>query len=155
MRINYDWRYTVTFEKLNQEIVQAMKTGDTLTRDVLRSAVGNIKKAAIDKKQKDNITEALVDEVLLKEQKTLQEMIDTCPKDRTDILDDYKAKKSIIDKFAPSIVSDEDEIKSIIIDICEGKDFTNKSEAMKAIMPLLKGKVDMKIANAVIINMFK
>ena len=51
----------MTLEFLNKEIIEAMKAGDTLTRDVLRSAVSNIKKTAIDKKQKDNITEALVD----------------------------------------------------------------------------------------------
>ena len=140
----------MTLEILNQEIIKAMKAGDTLTRDVLRSAVGNIKKAAIDKKQKDNITEALVDEVLLKEQKTLQEMIDTCPKDRVDILNEYQAKKTVIDKYAPALVTDEVEIKNLITEICNGKNFANKGEAMKTIMPQLKGKVDMKVANKVI-----
>lgn len=140
----------MTFEVLNQELIKAMKAGDTLTRDVLRSAVGNIKKAAIDKKQKDNITETLVDEVLLKEQKTLWEMINTCPADRVDILKDYRAKKEVIDKYAPKILTDEREIKHLIYDICKGKDFTNKGEAMKFIMPQLKGKVDMKVANKVI-----
>jgi uncharacterized protein YqeY len=145
----------MTLEKLNQEIIKAMKAGDTLTRDVLRSAVGNIKKAAIDKKQKDNITEVLIDEVLLKEQKTLQEMIDTCPKDRTDLLNEYQTKKTVIDKYAPKILTDEREINHLIYDICKGKDFANKGEAMKFIMPQLKGKVDMKVANKVINDMIK
>ncbi len=145
----------MTLETLNKEIVNAMKAGDTLTRDVLRSAVGNIKKAAIDKKQKDNITEALVDEVLLKEQKTLQEMIDTCPSDRTDILHEYSEKKAVIDKYAPKLLTDEQEINHLIYDICKGKDFANKGEAMKFIMPQLKGKVDMKVANKVISDMVK
>lgn len=145
----------MTLETLNKEIVKAMKAGDTLTRDVLRSAVCNIKKAAIDKKQKDNIPEALVDEVLLKEQKTLQEMIDTCPGDRTDLLHEYSEKKSVIDKYAPRLITDEQEINNLISDICKGKDFANKGEAMKFIMPQLKGKVDMKVANKVISDMVK
>ena len=61
----------MTLDMLNKDIIEAMKCGDTLTRDVLRSAVGNIKKVAIDKRLGDNITEAVVDEVLLKEQKTV------------------------------------------------------------------------------------
>lgn len=145
----------MTLEFLNKEIIEAMKAGDTLTRDVLRSAVGNIKKIAIDKKQKDNITESLVDEVLLKEKKTLQEMIDTCPTDRTDTLKLYKAKMQILEHYAPRLITDEKEIESLIYDICKGRDFENKGAVMKFVMPQLKGKVDMKIANQVLKEMSK
>ena len=145
----------MTLDILNTEIIKAMKAGDVLTRDVLRSAVGNIKKAAIDKKQKDNITEAIVDEVLLKEQKTLQEMIDTCPSNRADILHEYNKKKAVIDKYAPKLLTDEREINHLIHDICKGQSFTNSGEAMRFIMPKLKGKVDMKIASRIINDMIK
>lgn len=145
----------MTLEILNKEIIGAMKAGDTLTRDVLRSAVGNIKKAAIDKGQKDNIAEALVDEVLLKEKKTLQEMIDTCPADRVDNLNSYKAKMQVLEHYVPKLVTDEEEIKSLICELCKDIDFGNKGIVMKTVMPQLKGKVDMKIANKVIAEMMK
>ena len=145
----------MTLEVLNKEIIKAMKSGDTLTRDVLRSAVSNIKKAAIDKKQKDDIPESLVDEVLLKEKKTLQEMIDTCPIDRVDNLNLYKAKIQIIEHYAPKLITDEKEIEYLIYDICKGQDFANKGLIMKTVMPQLKGKVDMKIANQVLKEMMK
>ena len=145
----------MTLEILNKEIIGAMKAGDTLTRDVLRSAVGNIKKAAIDKGQKDNIAEALVDEVLLKEKKTLQEMIDTCPADRVDNLNSYKAKMQVLEHYVPKLVTDEGEIKNLICEICKDIDFGNKGIVMKTVMPQLKGKVDMKIANKVIAEMMK
>ena len=145
----------MTLEILNKEIIEAMKAGDTLTRDVLRSAVGNIKKAAIDKGQKDNIAEALVDEILLKEKKTLQEMIDTCPADRVDNLNLYKAKMQVLEHYVPKLVTDEGEIKSLICEICKDIDFGNKGIVMKTVMPKLKGKVDMKIANKVIAEMMK
>ncbi len=145
----------MTLEILNKEIIEAMKAGDTLTRDVLRSAVGNIKKAAIDKGIKDNIAETLVDEVLLKEKKTLQEMIDTCPTDRVDNLNLYKAKMQVLEHYVPKLMTDEKEIESLICDICKGQDFTNKGLVMKTVMPQLKGKVDMKIANKVITEMMK
>ena len=143
----------MTLENLNKEIIEAMKAGDTLTRDVLRSAVSNIKKAAIDKKQKDNISESLVDEVLLKEKKTLQEMIDTCPTDRADNLKLYKSKMQILEHYVPKLMTDEKEIELLIYDLCKGKDFANKGAVMKFVMPQLKGKVDMKIANKVINEM--
>ena len=145
----------MTLEFLNKEIIEAMKSGDTLTRDVLRSAVGNIKKAAIDKNQKDNITEALVDEILLKEKKTLQEMIDTCPADRVENLNLYKAKMQALEHYVPKLVTDEGEIKNLICEICQGVDLGNKGLVMKTVMPQLKGKVDMKIANKVITEMMK
>lgn len=145
----------MTLEILNKEIIEAMKAGDTLTRDVLRSAVGNIKKAAIDKNQKDNIAEALVDEILLKEKKTLREMIDTCPTDRVDTLNLYKAKMQVLEHYVPKLVTDEGEIKSLICEICKDIDFGNKGIVMKTVMPQLKGKVDMKVANKVISDMVK
>lgn len=145
----------MTLEFLNKEIIEAMKSGDTLTRDVLRSAVGNIKKAAIDKCQKDNIAEALVDEVLLKEKKTLQEMIDTCPTDRVENFNLYKAKMQVLEHYVPKLITDEEEIKSLVCEICKGLDFSNKGIIMKTVMPQLKGKVDMKIANKVITEMMK
>lgn len=145
----------MTLEILNKEIIEAMKSGDTLTRDVLRSAVGNIKKAAIDKNQKDNITEALVDEILLKEKKTLQEMIDTCPADRIDNLNLYKAKMQILEHYVPKLITDEKEIKNLVSELCKDIDLGNKGLVMKTVMPQLKGKVDMKIANKVISEMMK
>lgn len=145
----------MTLEILNKEIIEAMKTGDTLTRDVLRSAVSNIKKAAIDKKQKDNITETLVDEVLLKEKKILQEMIDTCPADRVENLNLYKAKMQVLEHYAPRLITDEKEIEYLIYDICKNQDFANQGAVMKFVMPQIKGKVDMKIANQVIKEMLK
>lgn len=145
----------MTLEILNKEIIDAMKAGDTLTRDVLRSAVGNIKKTAIDRNQKDNIAEALVDEILLKEKKTLQEMIDTCPADRVENLNLYQAKMQVLEHYVPKLVTDEKEIECLIYDICKGQDFTNKGLVMKTVMPQLKGKVDMRIANKIITEMMK
>ena len=144
----------MTLEFLNKDIIEAMKAGDTLTRDILRNAVSNIKKTAIDKQQKDNITETLVDEVLLKEKKTLQEMIDTCPADRVEILNLYKAKMQVLEHYVPKLITDETKIKELVLNICKGQVFTNKGFVMKAVMPQLKGKVDMKVANKVIGEMF-
>lgn len=145
----------MTLEFLNKERVKAMKTGDTLARDVIRSAIGNIQKAAIDKGVKDNITEPFVDELLLKEKKILQEMIDTCPADRVETLELYKAKMTVLDSYVPKLVTDEDEIKALVCEACKGMNLSNKGLVMKTVMPQLKGKVDMKIANKVITEMMK
>ena len=135
---------------LNNDMIAAMKAKDNVTRDVLRSVIANIKKAAIDKRCE--ITDALCDEVLLKELKTINEMVDTCPASRADLLADYAAKKAVICQYAPKMITDEKEIETLVRGILSEAGVTDKNQIMKTVMPKLKGKVDMKIANQVIRN---
>ena len=146
----------MTLDILKADMAAALKNGQTLTRSVLSDAIAAIQKTAIDRKQKDNITEELVNEVLLKEKKIIQEMVDTCPTDRTDLLEEYEVKLDIISDYAPHIINDKGKI-SIMIDAIAAEtaiDMSNKGLVMKTIMPRLKGKVDMKVANEVLREMF-
>ena len=145
----------MTLDKLNEDLKIALKENNTVKKEVLRSAIGNIKKAAIDKKMGANITEQLVDEILLKEKKTIQEMIDTCPPDRPIYLQDYRSKMEVIDEYAPKLITNEDEVEAYINYIIDNYDvdISNTGSAMKTIMPYAKGHVDMKIANSVIRGM--
>lgn len=127
-------------------MVTAMKNGEKLKKNTLSDLIAAIKKTAIDKKVKDNIPEELVDEVILKEQKTFQEMIDTCPAERQDLKSDYLAKKNIIDAFAPSLLTEENDIKDFILNLNIEINKSNRGLIMKE----LKGKVDMKVANKVL-----
>lgn len=134
---------------LTQEMISAMKSHDKIRKDALSSVVSAVKKAAIDKRCKENIPETLVDEVLLKELKTLKEMIDTCPDSRQDLLAEYKAKYDVIDEFAPQIITDPKGIQEIIVS--SGIE-VNKQNRGK-IMGILKGRADMRVANAVLQEM--
>ena len=148
----------MTLEFLNKERTKAMKTGDTLARDVIRSSIGNIQKAAIDKGIKDNITEPFVDEMLLKEKKTLQEMIDTCPADRVETLELYKAKMEVLNRYVPQIITDEAEVRAFIIETLNGAielTKSNRGKIMKVMAPAAKGKVDMAVVNRVIGTMLE
>ena len=140
----------MTIKILQQEMIKAMKDGNSGRKKVLTNAIGAIKNAAIADKCKDNIPEELVDRVLLKEMKTIREMIDTCPDNRKDLLEDYQMQLSVIKEFAPSLITDKNEITKLVCRICEDQVFPNKGAAMKTLMPKLKGKVDMKLANQVI-----
>ena len=136
----------MTLETLQKEMIAAMKAKNKVRKNTISSIVSAVKKAAIDNKCKDNITEELVNTVILKEQKTMQEMIDTCPADRTDLLTEYKEKMTIIAEFAPKLLTDPDEIKTFIEETGIELVKANRGQIMKA----LKGKVDMKIANGVV-----
>ena len=139
-------------ETIQESIKMAMKTHATLEVETLRSVVAAVKKAAIDKRCE--ITEELVDEMLLKEVKIIKEQIETCPATRPEMLEEYEHRLMIVENFAPKLVTDPIEITAMIeatlvkagVDI----ETANKGQVMKAVMPALKGKVDMKIANQVI-----
>ena len=139
----------MTIEKLNEMIHSALKTGETLQVEVLRSVLAAVKKASID--ERCEITEELIDKMLLKEQKIIQEMIDTCPTSRQDLLEEYQAKKDIIDFFAPIILKEPAEVRFMVEQILTEADIdlksANKGQVMKIVMPKIKGKVDMKVAN--------
>lgn len=143
----------MTIEKLNEEMFEAMRKRDRVRKDTLSALLGAIKKAAIDKKCKDCIPEELITEVILKEQKTINEMIDTCPKDRENTLIEYKGRAKIIAEFAPKMMT-EDDIKMELLMFCEfeGLDLTkaNRAKIMKGFMPGLKGRADGKLANKII-----
>ncbi len=99
----------------------------------------------------------MVNEVILKEKKTVQEMVDTCPAERTELLAEYQDRLAVINEFAPQLISDEGEIAKLVESILTtlGDDANNKGAVMKAVMPQLKGKVDMKVANKVLNEMLK
>lgn len=142
----------MTLEFLQNDMKQAMKIGDTELRDIMRSAIGNIKKAAID--ERCEITEELVDRVLLKEAKIIQEQIDTCPKDRVEVLEVYKRKLAKLKCYLPKLMNDPEEIRVIVVRELAAAGIesvkANKGVAMKTLMPIFKGKADMKIVNQVI-----
>ena len=147
----------MTLETIQESIKTAMKTHATLEVETLRSVVAAVKKAAIDRQCE--ITEALVDEMLLKEVKIIKEQIDTCPATRPEILEEYEHRLMIVENFAPKLVTDRIEITAMIeaalVKVGVDIETANKGQVMKAVMPVLKGKVDMKIANQVIAEIMK
>ena len=144
-------------ETIQESIKIAMKTHATLEVETLRSGVAAVKKAAIDRQCE--ITEALVDEMLLKEVKIIKEQIETCPATRPEMREEYEHRLMIIENFAPKLVTDPIEItamiEAILVKVGVDIETANKGQVMKAIMPVLKGKVDMKIANQVIATLLK
>ena len=136
-------------ETLQKEMINAMKAKDKPRKETISALIGAIKKVAIDEKVRDNIPEELVDRVILKEKKTVQEMIDTCPIDRVDTLEEYRQRMYIIDEFAPKMMT-EDETREFINNAITMIDVINKGNIMKHISPQLKGKADMKLVNQIV-----
>jgi uncharacterized protein len=138
------------FEKLQKDMIAAMKAKDKPRKESISALISAVKKAAIDKGCRDNITEELVDSVILKELKTAKEQIDSCPADRTELKEEYQVRYDVISEYAPKLLS-ADEVKEILTtkfaDVIATK---NKGQIMKAVMAELKGKADGKVINQVV-----
>ncbi len=147
----------MTLEQLQKDMIQAMKDKDINKKSVLSGAISAIKNAAIAKKCKDDITEELVNEVLLKELKTLNEMIATCPISRNDLLSEYVDKRDALNEYVPKLLNNPVEIESTIRKLCgechAALTKNNRGAIMKIVMPYFKGKADMKVVNETIQRM--
>lgn len=138
----------MTLEKLQQEMNNALREHNQNKRLVLSGLIAQIKKAAIDTNCRDNINEDFVDKEIIKAGKVIQEMIDTCPNNRNDLMEKYIAQKDIIQSYAPILITDKDEIKNIIESHPEIP--RTKPNLMKFFSQNYKNKVDMKIVNIVV-----
>ena len=134
----------MTINQLQAEMFVCMKQGDHKRKAVLSDLIAQIKKAAIDKSCRDNITEEFVNAEILKAKKIFQEMVDTCPAHRTDLLEDYNHRLDIVKEYAPSLMDDEDTILHQIVTYYEGPN--TKKDIMKWFNTNYRGRMDMKVA---------
>lgn len=144
------------FEILTTEKLFATKAMETEKKQVLSNMIDACQKATITPKGRIEMTDQIVDETLIKYQKTIQEMIDTCPTDRPDLLNKYNFEMAIVKQFAPQLMTDKGEIERTINDILSGEvplTKANKGSIMKLITPHFKGKADMKIVSQVVAEM--
>ena len=137
-------------DQLHKDMIAAMKAKDKPRKEAISSLVSAVKKAAIDAGCRDDIKEDMVDQVILKELKTVKEQIDTCPAEREDLKAEYQFRYDVSQEYAQSLMSEE-EIRNFIMekfaDIVAQK---NKGMIMKNVMPELKGKADGKLINQVV-----
>ena len=138
----------MTLENLQSAMIEAMRAGEKERKTAISNYIAQIKKSAIDKNCRDNIDEAFVDAELVKIQKSVQEQVDTCPATRADLLEKYNAELAIIKEFAPHLINDPEEIRTLITANYSGA-YTTK-DIMKWLTSNYKGKIDMKIASIVV-----
>ncbi len=143
------------FNTLHKAMVEAMKAHDKERKESISLLVSAAKKLAIDNGCRDNIPDDLVDQAVLKEIKTVKEQIDTCPADRTELMQQYTNRLAVMEEFAPKLLSAE-EVEAVLTekfaDVVATK---NKGQIMKTVMPELKGKADGKVINEVVAKLCK
>lgn len=139
----------MTLENLHAEMVKALKSGDKFRKGVISVVISQIKTAAINAGIRDNITEDFVNKELQKAKKIAEDMINTCPDSRPELLKDYIAQAEIVKEFTPSLIEDENEIKNIILKSGIEINQKNQGNIMKFVKSSYGNKINMKIVNKV------
>ena len=137
-------------EKLQKDMMEAMKAHDKERKESISVLYSAAKKIGIDNGCRDNVPEEMVDQAILKELKSVKEQIETCPADRKELLEEYKARLAVFEEYAPKMLSAE-EVEALLNDKFAGVVASkNKGLIMKTVMPELKGKADGKTISGVV-----
>lgn len=146
------------FDKIQNDIKEAMKAKDNLKRDCLRSIVSEIKNKTVNEGKP--ITEDVCINVIQKSAKTHNDSISQFKEaGRIDLLEKEQKELGIISEYLPKMLS-EDEMKALV----EKLIFDNQIEAVKKnmgkVMKLLsqhpdKASIDMKKASQYIGQLLK
>lgn len=132
---------------LQDEMKRAMKEHNKARKDAISMLIAQIKQEAIDSGNRDNISDEMAANVLLRAKKRQNEMISTCPSTRQDLLEKYRFELSVIEEFAPKLIDSPRLINEIIKTIGLFPTDENKGKIMKE---LKRKGVDMKVAAHVV-----
>ena len=139
-------------DEIRAEMVKAMKNKDKDRKETLSMLLAALKNKAIDKRA--DLTPEEEFEVVKKEIKQTKETMDLAPADRTDIIDQCKARLAVLSEFAPEEMS-EDAIRAVIREVIAGLGIEkptgkDKGKIMKELMPKVKGKADGSLVNKLV-----
>lgn len=137
---------------IRKEMMTAMKNKDKERKESLSMLLSALKNAQIDKRE--DLTEAEENTIIAKEIKQTKETMDICPADRTDIIDECKARLAVLEEFAPEQMSEEQieaEINAVLAELgIDAPTMKDKGKVMKNLMPRVKGKADGKLVNQLV-----
>ena len=139
-------------DKVRAEMVAAMKNKEKERKESLSMLLSALKNKAIDKRAE--LTEEEEYAVVKKEMKQTQETLDLAPADRTDIIEQCRARLAVLSEFAPEEMS-EDAIRAVIQEVAASLGLENptgkdKGKMMKELMPKVKGKADGALVNKLV-----
>lgn len=133
-------------EKIDTDLVQAMKSKDALKTSTLRLLKASLTNEAI-KKKKDKLDEPEVIEMIQRQVKQRKESIESFEKGgRKELADKEKSELMILQAYLPAQMSDE-ELKGLAQKAIQTLGITSKADMgrlMKELMPQVKGKADGK-----------
>jgi uncharacterized protein YqeY len=132
--------------RLQDDMKQAMKAGDTLSRDTLRLVISDIKKREVDERRDLSPEEELA--VLQKAVKSREDSVaQYAAAQRTDLVEREQAEIAVIRRYLPTQLSEADTAALVertiaTLGLTAKKDL---GQVMKAVLATHKGQVDGKL----------
>ena len=143
-------------EKLQQDLKDAMRSGDTARRDVIRFIRARIHDQEIERRA--SLDDDRIIDVLGQQAKQRQESIDAFKKgDRPDLVAKEEAELGIIREYLPAQLS-EDEIAQIVraaIDETGAAVPQDMGKVMGLVMPQVRGKADGRTVSRMVQELLK
>lgn len=143
-------------DKINEDIKTAMKKGDKTRLSVLRMFKSDLKYRQIDAGR--DITDDDCVAVLSSAAKKRRDAIEGFGRGgRNDLVDKEKAELEIINEYLPKQISDE-ELSRLVDDVVSETNASTTTDigmVMKNIMPRVKGRVDGRKVNELVVNKLK
>lgn len=134
-----------------QDMKEAMRSKNRLYLDVIRMVKGAIQLEEINRRKK--LEEADIVDIISKQIKMRRESIEEFKKaNRLELIAQTKSEIDILNKYLPEQLSDNELlaiIDSVILKV-NAKSISDISIIMKELVPLIKGKADMKKVNSII-----
>ena len=143
-------------EKVRAEMVLALKENNKARKSALANLLNHLTMA--EKEKRSELTSDEENTVVLKVAKQINETIESCPADRTDIRESAQFELNVVNEFAPKMMN-EDEIELVINSVLAELGIStptakDKGQIMKILMPKVKGKADGKLVNTLLTKKF-
>lgn len=138
-------------EKINQDLKDALKGGDTLRVGVLRMLNAALHNRQIEKGKEVVLSEEDIVQVLTKEAKKRKESIEAFEKGgRADLTEKEKNELVLIESYLPEQMGKEEVVSVVERIISSLSDKTNFGIVMRDVMKELKGKADAKLISDIV-----
>jgi uncharacterized protein len=138
-------------ERIQTELTAAMRSGDTLRRDVLRMATNSAYN--LEKRQQKPLSDDELLGVLTREVKTRRESVDAFRKGgREDLAGKEEAEIAILQEYLPPALSEE-EIRSLVDEAVAATGATSARDMGKAmgwLAPRTRGRADGKLVSELV-----
>jgi uncharacterized protein YqeY len=138
-------------EQIQQNLKEAMKSGDTRRREVLRLMMAAFKQVEVD--QRKVLSEGDAIQILVSEAKKRRESIEEMEgAGRSELAEQEKYELGVIEGYLPQQLSREEIEKLVRAAVQEVGATTPKDmgKVMKVLMPRVQGQADGKLVNTIV-----
>ena len=138
-------------DQLNEELKEAMRARDQVTKDTIRLVKTAVRNAEVERGR--DLTDDEILQVIGKQAKMLRDALEEIkPAGRVALVEEYEAQLRILEEYLPDMM-DREEIekvaRQVVAELGAG-DLKAMGAVMREMMSRLKGRADGKLVNQVV-----